>query len=354
MEMALSRIVNGLSAEGFVHTIVVLKGEAIIRAQFDPSVAIHCLHATARDVSLPFRLRRLIRSARPSAIHVRNLPAWPEIALARWTVLPLVPLIFSFHGLAEARPLPGRWRLMARALARASSFVFTVSEGSKRFLVDQVGLRAGHVAVIANGVDTTRFHAASVPATGPGLRIGTLGSLSAVKNQALLIRACKRLVDDGVDLSLDIAGEGPLRADLERLIASLGLGQRVRLPGHLADTPAFLRALDVFVLPSDSEAHPNALSEAMACGVPCIASRVGGVPEIVDQGRAGLIFEPGDEDGLVERLKTLAASAERRRTFGAAALQRTRDCYSMDVMMRNYRALYLRLSGDPRNVETRS
>ncbi len=352
MEMALSRVVNGLLAEEMSHTIVVLKGEAIIRDLFDPAVHIHCFHARPHDASVPVQLHRLIHAERPSVIHARNLGAWFDVALARLSVWPVTPLVFSFHGLAETKPLSWRWRLMSRALARATSFIFTVSHGSKRFLTDEMRVPASRVAVIPNGVDTTRFFPLPPPSPHRECRVGTLGSLTPVKNQAMLIKACSRLLQEGCDLRLDIAGEGPERPALEHLIQSLGMAEKIRLTGHIADTPGFLRALDVFVLPSDSEAHPNALSEAMACGLPCLASRVGGIPEILDDGRGGMMFDPGDERGLAAGLQTLLGSPAIRQAFGAAAWKRIREHYSLHVMMESYRTLYLRLSGVAANSKT--
>ena len=345
MEMALSRVVNGLQADGISHSIVVLKGEAIIREQFDPAVNIHCLHAQPRDAGLLLQLRRLIQTERPSVIHARNLSAWPEVALARLSLLPHVPLVFSFHGLAGTAPLSSRWRLTCRVLARITNSVFTVSQGAKDFLVDQAGLSANKIAVIPNGVDTTRFFPLPPCDTQPTFRVGTLGSLTPVKNQALLIRACHRLSEAGVNLRLEIAGEGRERAALEALILSLGMTDHVSLLGHVADTPAFLRSLDAFVLPSFSEAHPNALSEAMACGLPCIGSRVGGMPEILNQGQAGILFDSDDENALTDALKSLIGDPALRQRLGQAALKRTCEKYSMDVMLDNYRSLYRRLSG---------
>jgi glycosyltransferase involved in cell wall biosynthesis len=229
---------------------------------------------------------------------------------------------------------------LSRGLERLSTRIFTVSEGSKQFLVDHIGLRAVRIGVIPNGVDTVRFHPAGRTAPGEELVVGTLGSLTAVKNQALLIRACHALMQRGVRLRLEIAGEGPERPALERLVRSLGMADRISLRGHVSDTPAFLNTLDVFVLPSDSEAHPNALSEAAACGLPCIASRVGGIPEITDQGRAALLFNRGDEDGLVELLGKLAADPDRRRALGGLALSFIARNYSMASMLARYRSLY--------------
>lgn len=345
MELALARVIDGLLHKNITHSIAVLKGEALIKDRIDPSVRIHCMHADAHDLLVPLRLRRLIIAESPSVIHARNLGAWPEISIARLLTYPVVPLIFSFHGVAEARPVSLRWRFLSHIFARLTTQVFTVSEGSKHFLVDHIGLCEQDIGVIPNGVDTSRFTPLPrKPPIGEQVRVGTVGSLSPVKNQALLIRACHRALHLGIDLTLDIAGEGRERTALEKLIQSLGIGERVRLLGHIDDTPAFLNSLDIFVLSSDSEAHPNALSEAMACGLSCIASRVGGVAEITDQGQAALLFESGDEVTLSSHIINLASAPENRNRLGKAAFEVTRARYSMDIMLRHYQALYRRIT----------
>lgn len=345
MELALARVVNGLLRQGITHSVIALKGDALIRDRIDPSVRIHALHARPHDLRVPLHLRELIQCERPTVIHARNLGAWPEIAAARLVTRPAVPLVFSFHGVAEARPLPLRWRLLSRILARITSEMFTVSDGSRRYLAEHIGLDEERIGVIPNGVDTERFRPA-VPRREDGgvTRVGTVGSLSAVKNQAMLVRACHRLLQRGRALALEIAGEGPERAALQSLIDSLGIAGHVRLRGHIDDTPAFLRDLDIFVLSSDSEAHPNALSEASASGLACIATRVGGVPEIVDQGRAALLFERGDEASLVHLLGELIDDRDRRRNLGVAARRFTAANYSMARMIDRYAAMYRRLS----------
>lgn len=347
MEIALSRVANGLLDEGIAHSVVALKGEALIRERFSPAIDIHCLHAGSSDPLVPLRLRQLIRELSPSLIHARNLWAWPEVALARLTSWPVPPLIFSFHGLAEAKALPWRWKMMSRALSRITTKIFTVSEGSRDFLIRNVGLSPQRIEVIPNGVDIERFSAQPIRSESGELIVGTLGSLTPVKNQALLIHACQQLIGRGVKIRLRIGGEGRLRPDLEALVHSLGIGDRVEMLGQVADSAAFLRDLDVFVLPSDSEAHPNALSEAMACALPCIASRVGGVAELMDRGRAGLLFEPGDQEALVQGLSALLHSPDLRRRLGSVARSFTCEHYSMSRMLQRYRDLYCQFSSSP-------
>jgi len=337
MELALARVVAGLP--GMRHTVVCLKGEAVIRDRFDALVPIHCLHARPNELGLPWRLARLIRELRPTVIHARNWSAWPDVAIARRMVRPRVPLVLSFHGQDAARAMPWRRRVVTRWVAASATRFFTVSQEARRFLVDGVGVAAERVEIIPNGVDLERFRP-EPHARGGRFVVGTAGSLSSVKNHALLVRAYAALAGGGMDVGLRIAGEGPERPRLEALIRSLGLEGRVELAGHQEDVPAFLNGLDLFVLSSDSEAHPNALLEAMACGVPCVGTRVGGVPEVLGYGQFGRLVDAGDEGGLIEAMREVAEDRGAAEALGRAARERAVARYGMPQMLRAYEALY--------------
>ncbi|KKL08310.1 hypothetical protein LCGC14_2577150, partial [marine sediment metagenome] len=157
LELAMSRVVNALVRQGMRHSICCLKGEAVIRDHFDGTVDIHCLRSVPNDVMLPFRLRKLIRTTHPTLIHARNWGAWPDTVLARLSVLPQVPLIFSFHGSDSTGWMPLRRRITCRLLACATDYIFTVCAASRNMLAKDIGLSAERVAVISNGVDTCRF-----------------------------------------------------------------------------------------------------------------------------------------------------------------------------------------------------
>jgi glycosyltransferase involved in cell wall biosynthesis len=343
MELAMSRVVNELVRRGLRHSVACLKGDPFIQDRFDGSVAIHCLRARPNEWRLPGRLLALIRHLRPTVIHARNWGAWPDVAVARLATRPRVPLIFSFHGFGRSGRMPLRRRLAFRILARMTTCLFTLSEESRRVLVREYGWPS-RCDVIPNGVDTDRFRpAASGPRRGP-LVVGTVGNLRAVKNHALLMRAGAELAATGLDVEVRIAGAGEEQARLLGLASSLGFADRLRLVGYQDDVPAFLQALDVFALTSDSEQHPNALAEAMASGLPCVATRVGGVAELLDDGRCGRIVEPGDVRALVAALGELARAPDLCLTLGAAARRRACGCYGMDRMVGRYEELYRRLS----------
>ncbi len=356
MELTMSRVVSGLAVLGMKHSVVCLKGHPLIRDRFPAGVQIYCMHSRPNELALPWRLSRLIRRVRPSVIHARNWGAWPDVAVARLTIWPPVPLIFSFHGFARPDRIPLRRRCAFRALSRMTSRLFTVSEGTRQMLVNEFGWPRGRVGVIPNGVDTMRFRPSDPPRGGPEpLRIGTVGSLTPVKNQALLVRACAALSASGVAWRLHLAGDGPEHARLRNLAERLGAADRVLFEGQIDDIPRFLQSLDVFVLPSSSEAHPNALLEAMACGLPCIATDVGGVSEILGSGAFGRVVRPHDLDALRHALKDLAGSVELRRRLGNAARQSVCRHYGLERMLQAYAVLYHRTShGRPmRPSETR-
>jgi glycosyltransferase involved in cell wall biosynthesis len=145
-----------------------------------------------------------------------------------------------------------------------------------------------------------------------------------------------------MDIEVRIAGEGDQREPLLQLAQSLGMANRLFLPGRVEDIPGFLNQLDIFVLSSDSEQHPNALNEAMACGVSSIGTRVGCVEDLLDSGRCGKIVPPGDVDRLEIALRELASNECLRLNMAEAGLKHVRAHYSLEGMLRRYRALYLK------------
>lgn len=343
----MARVISGLTSNRMRHSIACLKGEPEIVDRLPEATEIHCFHARPNEPQLPFRLARLVHKLKPDVIHARNWGAWPDMALGHLFAWPLVPMIFSFHGLGEAGYMPWRRRLASMILVHAMTHLFTVSRQSRDMLVKHWGWPTARTEVIPNGVDTRRFF----PCTGPRghrLVIGSVGNLRTVKNHALILRACARLVADAVDLEIRIAGEGDQREPLMRFAQSLELTDCLHLPGRIEDVASFLNGLDIFVLSSDSEQHPNALNEAMACGVVSIATRVGCVEDLLDGGRCGRIIEPGDVDGLAMALRELASDETHRRDISEAGLKHVRTHYSFDVMIGRYRELYLRVAGRAR------
>jgi glycosyltransferase involved in cell wall biosynthesis len=341
MELAMAKVISGLSNDGMRHSIACLKGEAEIADRLPATTTIYYFHAKPNEPGLPFRLRKLIRELRPDVIHARNWGAWPEMALARFLATwPMIPFIFSFHGLGKAGYMPWRRRVASKIMVHTMTRLFTVSQQSCDMLVKHWGWPKERTEVIPNGVDTSRFY--PIPRSHAGNTVvGSVGNLRTVKNHALILRACAKLIKQGAEIEIRIAGEGEQREPLETLAIALGIQNRVNFPGRIEDIPGFLHDLDFFVLSSDSEQHPNALNEAMACGVPSISTRVGCVDDLLAGGKCGIIIEPGDEQALVSALGTLITDKGFCQKIAQAGVEQVRNHYCLEIMLERYKNLYL-------------
>lgn len=343
MELAMSRVISALRG-GFRHTVVAIKGLADDRVGLN-GTPVHCLHAGPRELLLAWRLRRLLRRLKPSVIHARNWGAWPDTAAARLMGLPRTPLIFSFHGLPAAGPMPRRRRIAFRMLAKATTCLFAVCHDARRMLVEDVGLPGQCVEVITNGVDTSAFSPLRRRRRRDRrLVLGSVGSLTAIKDHATLVAAAAAVARAGMDVELRLAGDGPLQEPCRQLAEKLGFRDRLVFCGRVSDVPAFLHKLDIFVLSSRSEGHPNALLEAMSCGLPCLATAVGGCVEVLENGRCGVLTSPGDPAEMASALVQLACDAKARGAYAKAARQRVCQEYDMRQMVRRYEDLYRRVA----------
>jgi len=171
--------------------------------------------------------------------------------------------------------------------------------------------------------------------------VGAMGRLSQPKGFEVLIEAAKLLVEHVPDARVAIFGDGPERDALRGLIDRYGLQGVVMLGGHRSDVADVLAALDVAVLPSHNEGRPVALMEYMAAERPIVASRVGGVPELVDDGVEALLVEPGSAGALAAAVRRMLEDRGLALRLAAAAGSRQRSQLSMDVMMRRLEGLYL-------------
>ncbi|MBX9623286.1 MAG: glycosyltransferase, partial [Gemmataceae bacterium] len=232
-------------------------------------------------------------------------------------------------------------RLFGRAVRPFVDRTLTNTAAGKQTLIEQDGLPADRVAVLENGVDTARFNRFMLPDTGKKrVRVGCVANLRAVKNVDGLMRAAKAACERFPQLVFEVAGEGEQRAELERLHADLGLGDRFKLRGSVADVAAFLRTVEVAVLPSHSEGMSNALLEKMSAGRAVVATDVGANAELVEHGRSGLIVPPGDGAALVYAIGQYLANPLKAAAFGAAARKRVEARYSRTAATRRFEEFY--------------
>jgi glycosyltransferase involved in cell wall biosynthesis len=172
------------------------------------------------------------------------------------------------------------------------------------------------------------------------LLVGWVGRMTAVKRTDVLLHAFARLRGQGVDAKLCMVGDGPDRTRVEELAAELDLVRHAVFTGYQEDVGPFFSAFDVFVLPSANEGTPVTAIEALASGCPVVATRVGGVPDVVRDGEEGILVEPGDEEGLADALHRLAAVPEIRARMGEAGRGRMLERYAVGRLIDDVDRLY--------------
>jgi len=311
-----------------------------------------------RDISLKdelrsFRaLRALIRGFRPDVMHVNSSKASGLAALAG-RLARVRRIVFTAHGWAfnENRPA---WQKAAIAFLHwitvmLSHVTVCVSEAIRKDAA-WMPLARKRLQVIHNGIDAVELLSRSEARSriGPDLAhmfpgalwIGTIAELHPTKGLDTLIEAFSRLIRSHPSAVLVIMGDGEEWNRLHKLIQIHDLAGRVALPGFVADAAAHLSALDIFALPSRSEALGYALLEAGQASLPAAASAVGGIPEILEDGATGLLVPPGDARALEEALARLLLSPEARERLGTALHARVRAEFSKSAMAEKTLALY--------------
>jgi sugar transferase (PEP-CTERM/EpsH1 system associated) len=245
------------------------------------------------------------------------------------------------------------YRLMRRAYRPFVTRYVAVSHDLERYLTSAIGVRSADVVRIVNGVDVARFRPSdrALPAGWPfdptsHWIIGTVGRLQPVKNQVLLAHAFVRLLEQMPSarqhVRLAIVGAGPLRAEIETVLDRAQARALAWLPGERRDVVDILQALDVFVLPSLAEGISNTVLEAMASGLPVVATNVGGNRELVEPEGTGLLV-PVDAEALAGALIRYACEPAAARNAGSEGRRRAEQLYSLDAMVAQYVALYDRL-----------
>jgi L-malate glycosyltransferase len=264
-------------------------------------------------------LRRYIRANAIQVVHTFDPP------LTMWAIPPTRLLTSALAVSSQRSHLgllpPPRRRLVACAHHMAHGVVVN-SEFLRRHLLEDEGIPARKIHLCRNGIDLERFHRGPGvrPATLPpgGLTIGVVSVLRPVKGLLTLVEAFARVRNVAPELRLAVVGSGPVLPELQRRAGQLGVRDACVFEPSTDRVPDWLRNIDIFVLPSLSEGFSNALMEALACGCCAIASRVGGNPELIEDGVTGLLFEPGDVEGLARALRETILNVEFRRRMADA------------------------------------
>ena len=290
------------------------------------------------DPRTVLRLRAQMRDFSPTVVHT-HLPVLEYVLPAARLYGRRVGIIHTVHNLARAET---RHRVLRAVNRRAFSHgvvPVALNEEVRSSICREYALPPSAVPVVGNGIDLDAFRGPQRRGLrGAGARLLCVARLAPAKNHALLLQTVARLVESGRDVSLTLVGDGPLRGRLEELARELGISERVRFAGRRTDTPAFYRDCDLFVLLSDYEGMPMSIIEAMASGLPVVATRAGGVGELVDDGVSGALVE-ADAAAAAEAIAAICDDPALYARLSAGAV-RTSSRYSATAMMEKYVGLY--------------
>ncbi len=307
------------------------------------------LYAASYGGSLLRHMRRLRR--RHAVLHAHHL--YLEAVAAAWfslrAGLPAIAKVAGGGPNGDFARLKRTGLAMSLPLLRRLRRVVAISAETEAELLSH-GFEANRIARISNGVDTNRFAPAPDPeAAGQTMGFGSetvlfLGRLDALKGLDVALDAWARVAAKRPTAQFLLAGDGPARTALESQARELGLSKQVRFLGTRHDSERLLQACQIFVLPSRSEGLSNALLEAMATGLACVASRIGGNTDLVEHGVTGLLTPPGDAATLADMLCALLEEASLRNRLGTAARAAVIERYGMDRVVREYIDLYTTLT----------
>ncbi len=355
MENGLVNLINAIPPERYRHAVVCLTEYTDFRSRIRrPEVEYYALHKrSGKDLGVSVRLWRLLRRLRPDIVHTRNLSALDSLVPA--TLAGVAARVHGEHG-RDMIDLDGRnrkYNMLRRLLRPLVHRYVPLSRDLEIWLRECIGVPTESIVRIYNGVDTEKFHPAAdgrvpLPVEGfapPGtIVIGTVGRLQAVKDQITLVKTFLRLLEMAPDfrnrLRLVLIGDGPLRAEAAERLTSAGVAELAWMPGARDDIPELLRAFDIFVLPSIAEGISNTILEAMASGLPVVATRVGGNPELVVENVTGLLVPAADPVAMATALSAYVRDPAQGQRHGDAGRKRVQSDFSLRVMVERYLAVY--------------
>ena len=354
LENGLVNLINRIPAERFRHAIICLTDFTEFRRRIKRDVSVFALNKPpGNSPLLHFKLWRLLTQLRPDIVHTRNFGTLEAMLPAALAGVPVRVHGEHGHNIVDLDGSNRKYQWVRRAMKPFVHQYIALSKDLERYLHEKIRVPAAKVAQLYNGVDTELFHPARggrepLPCAGfagpDQFVIGTVGRMQAVKDPVTLARAFVRLlqvVPDGARrLRLVMIGDGPLKEQVRGVIEEGGAAGLAWLPGERDDVPRIMRGLDLFVLPSISEGVSNTVLEAMASGLPMVATRVGGNPELIEAGVTGNLVPRNDVESMARAIRVYAESTELCRRHGSEARRAAEQRFGMDVMVNAYMAVY--------------
>ena len=340
-EMVILQLATHADRSRFAPRVLCLRSAGELAPRFEAlGIPVDVLDRPVGEDSLRtlVALRTYLRFHRPAILHTHNPTPHQYGALAGMAAgVPV--LVHTKHGRNQL--LTAKGRALERMAGRLTDAVVPVSLDAAEVARTVEGVPPSRIHVIHNGIDLTGMAPRTPP---PGAwRAVHVARLNEVKDQATLLKASRLVLDLNPTFVLDLVGDGEMRAELELLAEDLGMSHAVNFHGFHDNVERFLRQANVFVLSSVSEGIAITLLEAMAAGLPVVATDVGGNREVVIPGETGLLVPPSDPIALAQAMIELLSNPERSMRMGAAGLDRVGREFSLDSTLRGYEDLYLSL-----------
>lgn len=354
LEGMIASLINSMDAALFSHSICVLHDDlASLKKLNARDVDVHVVKRHFRhDPSTVVRLARILGKLKPDIVRTYNWTGVEGILAAKLSGMKTI--VHSEHGfdIEEACKKIRRRILIRKLLLRYCARIISVSKNLREWLIEDVGIAKGRVIYIPNGCDIIEY----CPGRDIELRrrfnigdndtvIGTVGNLKAVKDQQSLLEAFGKVAMSRKDIKLMLVGEGPLRKDLEALAGKIGIKEKTIFAGSVPDTACFYRAMDIFTLPSVSENMPNVLLQAMATALPIIATDVGDVRHMLEDGRGGTIIKPKDSNALEKSIRDCLDHLDLAQARGRFARNTVERLFDINKIKDDYEKLYKSLVG---------
>ncbi len=355
LENGVVNLINRMPEEKYRHVIICVQNSTDFSQRISkPDVAIYELHKQpGHDWKSFIKMYRLLKQINPDIVHTRNL-ATIEYQLPA-VLAGIKHRIHGEHGWDVFDPEGNnkKYQLLRRVLGLMIQRFIALSQHLEQYLLKKVGIPAKKITRICNGVDTKKFYPAEqkqalsqcpFPHDQGLVFIGTVGRMHGVKDQMTLVKAFVQMLTERPGLKANarllVIGDGPLRQQALDYLKKHGLSDFAWLPGKRDDVAEIMRYLDLFVLPSQAEGISNTILEAMATALPVVATQVGGNPELVDDGKNGMLVEKESPADMAHCLIDYLEHPQKREAHGQQSLQRVNERFSLDRMVEQYLAVY--------------
>ncbi len=345
LENGLVNIINHLSKDKFQHSIICLKNfdQQFFERITNTETKIYALNKpSGKSVGYFFKLFKILRKINPDIVHTRNLTSL-ECQLVAF-LAGIKHRIHGEHGWdsPQAQSHNKSQNIRKFFSCFVKQYVALSNEGGQ-YLQNHINIKKEKINHICNGVDVGKFQPNKNEFDRDILEVLTVGRLATVKNQILLLKGLAIVLKQNKNINVKIVGEGACRQELEEYIFTHQLQDNCQLLGERSDIPSLMQKAGVFVLPSLAEGISNTILEAMATGLPVVATKVGGNPELVFQGENGKLFNSNSPKELAQILLEYISNRNLLKTQGLSSREMAVNQFSINTMTEKYQELYLNI-----------